>query len=246
MFLLTPGGNAHGLNTLRIKELHRFRRRSIFLPKSPFWPRSGRLPPIRPTNQLRERQGPGALRHPSKTRRHVGSPDDIRAPTAAGPINLGDPAPAAARLAFASRSYRTARQLVPKRHAGRPGFLVSMSLHPPTAPRPGRDAGFASHTELPRRVGSIPTYLVYDNLAARLRLANPDRGHILLPITGRWRGATREQVGKFPAQLLIGQPHPDSFNMLGWNRFQRPRAGYRSDDRTNPHGRCMGTVRTVT
>ena len=51
---------------------------------------------------------------------------------------------------------------------------------------------------------------------------------------------------KFPAQLLRGQPHPDWFNRLGWNRFQRPRAGYRSDDRTNPHGRCMGTVRTVT
>ena len=41
MFLLTPGGNAHGLNTLRIKELHHFRRRSIFLPKSPSWPRFG-------------------------------------------------------------------------------------------------------------------------------------------------------------------------------------------------------------
>ena len=55
-----------------------------------------------------------------------------------------------------------------------------------------------------------------------------------------------ERMGKFPAQLLRGQPHPDWFNRLGWNRFQRPRAGYRSDDRTNPHGRCMGTVRTVT
>ena len=132
-----------------------------------------------------------------------------------------------------------------KRHAGRPGFLVSMSLHLRTALRPGRHRGLASHTELPRRVGSIPTYLVYDNLALF-------RSRTLIGATFCFhhrpleRSQRLERMGKFPAQLLRGQPHPDWFNRLGWNRFQRPRAGYRSDDRTNPHGRCMGTVRTVT
>jgi len=55
-----------------------------------------------------------------------------------------------------------------------------------------------------------------------------------------------EGVGKPAAQLLIDQPHPHWLNILGFNRFQRPRAGYRSDDIKNLHRRAMGTVRTVT
>jgi hypothetical protein len=35
-------------------------------------------------------------------------------------------------------------------------------------------------------------------------------------------------------------------NILGFYRYQRPRAGHRSDDRKNFHRRGMGTVRTVT
>jgi len=48
------------------------------------------------------------------------------------------------------------------------------------------------------------------------------------------RSQRPERVGRFPDQFLIGQAHPHWFKMLGLNRFQRPRAGYRSDDRKNP------------
>jgi len=43
--------------------------------------------------------------------------------------------------AFASLSYPTDRQVLRNPHVGRPGFLVSMSIHPRTAARPGRHAG---------------------------------------------------------------------------------------------------------
>jgi hypothetical protein len=35
-------------------------------------------------------------------------------------------------------------------------------------------------------------------------------------------------------------------NILGFYRYQRLRAGHRSDDRKNFHRRGMGTARTVT
>jgi hypothetical protein len=53
----------------------------------------------------------------------------------------GEPARAADRQAFASLSYPTDRQVLRNPHVGRPGFLVSMSIHPRTAARPGRHAG---------------------------------------------------------------------------------------------------------
>src|SRR5271157_5514878 len=43
--------------------------------------------------------------------------------------------------AFVSLSYPTDRQVLRNPHIGRPGFLVSMSLHPRTALRRGRHAG---------------------------------------------------------------------------------------------------------
>src|SRR5208282_4812472 len=47
---------------------------------------------------------------------------------------------AADREAFASLSYPTNRQVLRNPHVERPGFLVSMSIHPRTAVRPGRCA----------------------------------------------------------------------------------------------------------
>ena len=157
----------------------------------------------------------------------------------------GEPGPAAARPAFASRSYRTARQLVRKRHAGRPGFLVSMSLHPRTALRPGRHAGLllTPNCQEGRLDPDIPSLR---QSRARFRSRTLIGATFCFHHRPLERSQRLERMGKFPAQLLRGQPHPDWFNRLGWDRFQRPRAGYRSDDRTNPHGRCMGTVRTVT
>jgi len=53
----------------------------------------------------------------------------------------GEPGRAADRQAFASLSYPANRQVVRNPRVGRPGFLVSMSLHPRTAVGPGRHAG---------------------------------------------------------------------------------------------------------
>src|SRR5271165_782938 len=53
----------------------------------------------------------------------------------------GEPGRAANRQALASLSYPTDRQVLRNPHVGRPGFLVSMSIHPRTAVRRGRYAG---------------------------------------------------------------------------------------------------------
>src|SRR5271157_1981151 len=45
----------------------------------------------------------------------------------------GAPGRAADRQAFASLSYPANRQVLRNPHVGRPGFLVSMSIHPRTA-----------------------------------------------------------------------------------------------------------------
>src|SRR5271157_2504562 len=76
----------------------------------------------------------------------------------------GAPARAADRQAFANLSYPTDRQVVRNRHVGRPGFLASMSTHPRTAVRPGRCACLLLITELPKLVGTIPIYIVYDTV----------------------------------------------------------------------------------
>ena len=71
---------------------------------------------------------------------------------AGGSLAVSSPTPATPLLspakirelnhaAFASLSYPTDRQVVRNPHVGRPGFLVSMSIHPRTAARPGRHAG---------------------------------------------------------------------------------------------------------
>ena len=76
----------------------------------------------------------------------------IRGCGAGGSLAVSSPTPATPLLspakirelnhaAFASLSYPTDRQVLRNPHVGRPGFLVSMSIHPRTAARPGRHAG---------------------------------------------------------------------------------------------------------
>src|SRR5208283_500688 len=76
----------------------------------------------------------------------------IRGWRAGGSLAVSSPTPATPLLspakirelnhaAFASLSYPTDRQVLRNPHVGRPGFLVSMSIHPRTAARPGRHAG---------------------------------------------------------------------------------------------------------
>ena len=74
----------------------------------------------------------------------------------------GEPARAADRQASASLSYLTHRQVVRNPHVERSGFLVSTSIHPRTAVGRGRHAGLLLITVLPKKVGTIPTYIVYD------------------------------------------------------------------------------------
>src|SRR5271166_166290 len=71
---------------------------------------------------------------------------------------------AADRQAFASFSYPINRQVLRNPHIGRPGFLVSTSIHPRTAVRRGRHAGLLLTTVLPKTLHTIPTYIVYDNV----------------------------------------------------------------------------------
>ena len=81
-----------------------------------------------------------------------GQRPQIRGWRAGGSLAVSSPTPATPLLspakirelnhaAFASLSFPTDRQVVRNPHVGRPGFLVSMSIHPRTAARPGRHAG---------------------------------------------------------------------------------------------------------
>src|SRR5271165_197067 len=76
----------------------------------------------------------------------------IRGWRAGGSLAVSSPTPATPlfspakirelnHAALASLSYPTDRQALRNPHVGRPGFLVSMSIHPRTAARPGRHAG---------------------------------------------------------------------------------------------------------
>ena len=97
-----------------------------------------------------------------------------------------------------------------------------MSLHPHRRSA-WATRGLFSHTELPKMAGTIPTYLVYDNLAQCFprTLVGPTCLFNHRPVE---RSQRPEGVGKSAAQLLIDQPHPHCFNMLGLNRFQRPQS----------------------
>jgi len=74
---------------------------------------------------------------------------------------------------FAGLSYPTDRQVLRNPHIGRPGFLVSMSLHPRTAVWRGRRAGLLLTPNCQRWVSTIPPYIVYDKIAGLLR-ASPE------------------------------------------------------------------------
>ncbi len=64
----------------------------------------------------------------------------------------------------ASLNDPTNRQLLHHPHTDRPVLLRSMSLHPRTAVGPGRYASLFL-TPKAKRLGSVPTYVVYDTVA---------------------------------------------------------------------------------
>ena len=101
--------------------------------------------------------------------------------------------------AFASLSHPTDRQVVRNPHVGRPGFLVSTSIHPRTSARPGRHAGLLSHTELPKSLRTIPTYIVYDNVTQCF-------GHELLSGAMRFSEEPNDRLHWLPrkGQALLG------------------------------------------
>src|SRR5271157_6409836 len=106
-----------------------------------FAPFLGHFTPILPSHRLCERQGPAAIRYPRKEVAAFALVTTVGPqprPARATPGELGR---AADRQALASVSWPTNRQVLRNPHVGRPGFLVSMSVHPRTAFWRGRHAG---------------------------------------------------------------------------------------------------------
>ena len=150
-------------NHMTIKQLRHNQQRSMFPQKSPFFPLFGAFYPhfaIQPALRAA-----GASRFPAPSGKRVAT---FALVTTVGPqprparSTPGEPGRAANRQAFASLSYLTHRQVVRNPHVERSGFLVSTSRHPRTAVRRGRHAGLLLITVLPKKVGTIPTYIVYD------------------------------------------------------------------------------------
>ena len=124
-----------------IRELRHNQLRSHFPKNLQFCHFLGNFTPILLSIRLCEWEGPDALRHPRKKSRDVRSRDDDRAQPRSARSTPGEAGRAANRQAFARLSYPANRQFLRNRHDGRPAFLVSTSIHPRTAVRPGRHAG---------------------------------------------------------------------------------------------------------
>src|SRR5271165_6458003 len=105
----------------------------MFPQKSPFYPLFGSFYPLFANQPLSDTQGKRVA-----TFALVMTVGPESRPARSTPGELGR---AADRQAFASLSYLAHRQVLRNPHVGRPGFLVSMSIHPRTAARPGRHAG---------------------------------------------------------------------------------------------------------
>ena len=82
---------------------------------------------------------------------HAGGSLAVSSPTPATPLLSPAKIRELNHAAFASLSYPTDRQVVRNPHVGRPGFLVSMSIHPRTAARRGRHAGLLLTPNCQRR-----------------------------------------------------------------------------------------------
>ena len=166
----------------------------------------------------------------------------IRGWRAGGSLAVSSPTPATPLLspakirelnhaAFASLSYPTDRQVLRNPHVGRPGFLVSMSIHPRTRRSAWATRGLGSHTELPKSLRTIPTYIVYDNvtqcfghelLSGAMRFSEEpnDRLHWLRtegPGTFRLQGNVSGHCRLMGAQSLTCLEY---FRTLGPDRFR--------------------------
>ena len=111
-------------------------------------------------------------RHP-RSKAGAGSSLAVASSTTANPLLSPAKIRELNHAAFVSLSYPTDRQVLRNPHIGRPGFLVSMSLHPRTALRRGRHAGLLLAPNCQRWVSTIPPYIVYDKIAGLLR-ASPE------------------------------------------------------------------------
>src|SRR5271157_1034315 len=144
-----------------------------------------------------------------------------------------EPGRAADREAFASLSYPTNRQVLRNPHVERPGFLVSMSIHPRTAVRPGRCACLlltpncqrlfarSRHTEFTTRSPESCEGLRKSEL--KTSLESSLRGGVIAP-----RSRPGSPGGARPdARRLPATGH-------GWQRRNGPATGLRPASATAP------------
>ena len=138
------------------KRLCHYQQRSIFRKKAAILPLFGRFYPHFANQWALRAAGPAACCHPGKEGGRVCSPDSGYS------------------TKLAQSAYRAAH------------FLVSKHTHPRTAFSTWATRGPSDHTELPKMVGTIPTYSVYGTIA-RLLQASQEMGLLLMAREGLQR-----------------------------------------------------------
>src|SRR5271157_4717732 len=136
--------------------------------------------------------GPASFRHQGIRLARIRSRDDGRAPTASCQINPGRTWPGCGPSSFCQPflpDYSTSLA----QSACRAARFPRVNEHTPAHRRSAwATRGLASHTELPKTLGTIPTYLVYDNVAQCFG-HEPLSGQRSSSITGRLRGAISQR-----------------------------------------------------
>ena len=133
-----------------------------------FAPFLGHLTPILPAHRLCERQGPAAIRHPRKESGRVRSRDDGGPEPPPARSTPGEPGRAEDSQALPAFLIRLIDKFCAIRMSG--GQVSACHEHPPAHRRSAwATRGLASHTKLPKMVGTVPTSIVYDKIAGVLR-----------------------------------------------------------------------------
>jgi len=126
---------------MKVKGLGHKQQRSMFPQKSPFYPPfRAILPPFCHPVGFESRRGQPLSGTQGKRVATFALVTTVGPEMRPARSTSGEPGRAADRQAFASLSYPPNRQVLHNPHVGRPGFLVSTSMHLRTAVRRGRHA----------------------------------------------------------------------------------------------------------